>query len=69
MDAPTPAYQLSLTCERSYDSGLPFLVAVELANVSRNEIDLLPFFDLFTFPSPVSFIRTNKGRIGKVALL
>jgi len=62
MDETTPAYQLSLACEPSYGSGLPFLVSIELANVSRNEIELLPFFDLFTFPSPVSFVLRGDGR-------
>jgi hypothetical protein len=59
MDDLAPSYRLSLTCEPSYYAGLPFLVAVELANVSQDEIDLLPFFDLFTFPSPVSFVLTG----------
>jgi len=62
MDDPTPAYQLSLACEGSYDAGLPFLVAVELANVSPNQVDLLPFFDLFTSPCPVSFVLRGDGR-------
>ena len=59
MDDLAPSYRLSLTCEPSYHAGLPFLVAVELANVSQDEIDLLPFFDLLTFPSPVSFMLTG----------
>lgn len=53
-------YTLTLICDRTHLAGFPLLVAVELRNVS-NTFTTLPFFDLFTVPSPVSFVARGGG--------
>jgi hypothetical protein len=56
MDNAPHDYALTLSCERTYLAGFPLIVAVDLHNVSHNALDLVPFFDLFTVPGPVSFV-------------
>jgi hypothetical protein len=61
MDETPHAFTLKVTCDRSYLSGFPMMVAVEIRNVSKNHHALLPFFDLFTVPGPVSFVLRGDG--------
>ena len=46
---------------RTYLAGFPIIVAVEVHNVSEQDFEPLPFFDLFTVPgdemSPARYIR------------
>ena len=61
MDDHHHAFTLTLHCNRTYLAGFPFIVAVEARNTSSNQFELLPFFDLFTVPGPVSFVLRGGG--------
>jgi hypothetical protein len=56
-----PEYALKLRCAPSYLAGLPLVVAVELRN-QGDALDVIPFFDLVTTPSPVAFELSGQGR-------
>jgi hypothetical protein len=62
MDEIKHNFTLSLHAEKSYLTGFPFIVAVEVRNVSQNLHDLLPYFDLLTDPGGARFSLRGEGR-------
>ena len=55
-------FTLRLYAEKSYFTGFPFVVAVEVRNVSPTLHDLLPYFDLLTDPGSAEFELRGEGR-------
>jgi hypothetical protein len=62
MDEIKHNFTLSLYAEKSYLTGFPFIVAVEVRNVSPTLHDLLPYFDLLTDPGSARFNLRGEGR-------
>jgi hypothetical protein len=62
MDEIEHNYTLSLYTEKSYLTGFPFIVAVEVRNVGPTVHDLLPYFDLLTDPGSARFNLRGEGR-------
>ena len=62
--APAQEYELKLRCSPDYLAGLPMVVEVELHNRGK-AFEQIPFFDLVTSPSAVSF--TTRLRVRTAA--
>lgn len=52
---------LTLSCDREYVAGFPFIVEVELRNVATNLIESLRRFGLFDAPGKVAFVLRGEG--------
>ena len=60
-DKPGPI-TLTVTCQHDYLAGFPFLVSVELRNVSANVFELLPPYTLFNPGGPITLTLRGAGR-------